>query len=114
MPRIIAIAASAAMLAGCAGDYQSVTTTSPGKCFYDSNRNEQICSNALSFEGEAANEKRAYRHPIGHPWIPFAGFAFGDVSRKPTSYKYGYDARYESGYRTGTRFDTTLSSEPTR
>lgn len=112
MPRIFVIVASAAMLAGCAADYQSVTTTSPGKCFYDSNRNQQICSNALSYNGEAAVEKRAYRHPIGHSWIPFASYVFGDNSRKSTSYEYGYDSRFESGYRTGTRFDTTLSGGP--
>jgi hypothetical protein len=109
MPRVFAIAATAAMLAGCAGDHQSITTTSPGKCFYDSNRNQQVCSNALAFEGEAASERRAYRYPIGHPWIPFTSYVFGDNSRKPTAYKYGYDARFESGYRSPTRFDTTFS-----
>lgn len=111
MRRVSAVAAIAAMLAGCAGDHQSFTTTSPGKCFYNSNRNQQICSNALAFEGEAAVEKRAHRYPIAHPWMPFASYVFGDNSRKSTAYKYGYDARFESGYRTPTRFDTTIVSE---
>ncbi|PZR95193.1 MAG: hypothetical protein DI537_05255 [Stutzerimonas stutzeri] len=110
MPRIIAFAAFAAMLAGCAGDNQSLTTTSPGKCFYDSNRNQQICSNALAFEGEAASERRSHRYPIGHSWIPFTSYVFGDTSRKTRAYKYGYDARFESGYRAPTRFDTTIYS----
>lgn len=110
MPRVFAIAATAVMLAGCAGDYQSLTTTSPGKCFYDSNRNQQVCSNALAYEGEAISERRAHRYPIGHPWMPFTSYIFGDNSRKSTSYKFGYDARFESGYRSPTRFDTTIAA----
>ncbi|GHE73238.1 hypothetical protein GCM10019059_36020 [Camelimonas fluminis] len=104
----IFIALASASLAGCASDGPTrVTTTSPPKCFFDSNHNRQRCSDALAAGGYAQADPRAYRRTINTP-NPLVNALYGTSNPRVAGYAYGYDARFEAGYRTASRFDTTV------
>lgn len=108
MKSFVAVAFIATSLAGCAGDQITrVTTTSPPKCFYDSNSNRQRCSNALAYTGYASTDHRAYRHNVNTA-NPLTNAVYGGGAQRPPGYQFGYDARFEAGYRSASRFDTTL------
>ena len=105
---------AAGCLAGCQSqpDMLVVTTTSPAKCFYDSNVNQTRCRHDVAMTGEAAADPRSPRHDIDLMRQPLG---FMDVladgvrqSQRPTAYRFGYDSRFEAGYRTPERFDTTV------
>lgn len=89
-----------------------VTTVSPAKCFYDSAVNQQRCRHDVAMVGHADNEPRSSRHDVDLRTQPMAALGVladgGQQSERPRGYAYGYDARFEAGYRTPERFDTTV------
>jgi hypothetical protein len=111
--RFLIIGVATLGLGACASpDRLVVTTTSPAKCFYDSNVNQQRCRHDIAMQGHAVNEPRSSRHDVdlqNHP-MGFLGVLSdgGQQSQRPSGYTYGYDARFEAGYRTPERFDTTV------
>lgn len=114
MKKIIIACAIAALASGCQSQPERlvVTTTSPAKCFYDSNVNQTRCRHDVTMTGQAANEARASRHdadlmrqPLGFMDVVADG---GRQSQRDRGYQFGYDSRFEAGYRTPERFDTTV------
>ncbi len=114
MKALIIVCALGALVAGCQSqpDRLVVTTTSPAKCFYDSNVNQTRCRHDVAMIGEAENEARASRHdvdlmrqPLGFMDVMADG---GRQSQRERGYRFGYDSRFEAGYRTPERFDTTV------
>ncbi len=113
MHRIAVAAVMLCTLAACADrDRLVVTTVSPAKCFYDSNVNQQRCRHDVAMQGHAASDPRSARHDIDLQRNPLGLMDVladgGQQSQRPPGYVYGYDARFEAGYRTPERFDTTI------
>lgn len=112
-PHILCLALAAG-LAGCASNNTTVvTTTSPPKCFYDSNLNRQRCMDAIAYGGHAKQDHRGYNHQI-NTGEPVTGAIYGSGNRKRSGYAFGFSAPYEAGYRTASRFDTTIYHEGDR
>lgn len=111
--RFLLVGFAIAGLTACAErDRLAVTTVSAAKCFYDSNVNQQRCRHDVAMQGRAADEPRSGRHDIDLKRQPLAALDVladgGQQSQREPGYTFGYDARFEAGYRTPERFDTTV------